>query len=535
MAATVTGGGPAVADTSYSVVATIPLGECSSPSGVSVDPATDDIYVAGTCYSTGISTSGEVLEIDGATSQVTASLPLGEGRSNQGNLPRVTDVAVDPATDAVYETVSNGVSQVSVINGATNQVTATIPISAGGYNLAADPATDTVYVTTGNNAVSVINGATNQVTATIPLAAAPGAIAADPATNTVYVGTGNAVSVINGATNQVTATIPLSAAGAIAADPATNTVYVGTGNAVSVINGATNQVTATVPLSAAGSVAVDSSADTVYVGTGNAVSVINGATNQVTATVPVSSGYSLAGLGVDPYTHAAYLSASGTDLPPNGVVYVIGTSSGGGGTGQAPAVSTAAASGVTSSGATVGGSVDPEGQAATYQFDYGTTTSYGSSVPSPAGSAGSGTSAVTESASLTGLRSGTTYHYRIEATNATGTTDGPDQTFTTPGHAPAVTTTAASRVTSSGATVGGSVNPEGQAATYQFDYGTTTSYGSSVPSPAGSAGSGTSAVTESASLTGLRSGTTYHYRIEATNATGTTDGLDRSFTTPRHR
>jgi YVTN family beta-propeller protein len=440
VAAAVTGGGPAAAGTSYGVVATIPLGECSSPSGVSVDPATDDIYVAGTCYSTGISTSGEVMEIDGATNQVTASLPLGEGRSPQGNLPRVSDVAVDPATDTVYETVSNGLSQVSVINGATNALTATIPISAGGFNLAADPATDTVYVTTGNNAVSVINGATNQVTASIPLSAAPGAIAADPATNTVYVGTGNAVSVINGATNQVTASIPLSAApGAIAADPATNTVYVGTGNAVSVINGATNQVTATIPLSSAGSIAVDPSADTVYVsagGTSPGVSVINGATNQVTATVPISSGYSLAGLGVDPSTHTAYLSASGTDLPPNGVVYVIGTTtgSGGGGTGQAPAVTTTAASGVTSSGATVGGSVNPEGQAATYQFDYGTTTRYGSSVPSPARSAGSGTSAVTESASLTGLRPGTTYHYRIEATNATGTTHGPDRTFTTPRH-----------------------------------------------------------------------------------------------------
>jgi YVTN family beta-propeller protein len=436
VAAALTGGGPAAAATSYGVVATIPLGECSSPSGVSVDPATDDIYVAGTCYSTGISTSGEVTEIDGATNQVTASLPLGEGRSNQGTLPRVTDVAVDPATDAVYETVSNGLSQVSVVNGATNALTATIPISAGGFNLAVDPATNTVYVTTGNNAVSVINGATNQVTATIPLSAAPGAIAADPATNTVYVGTGNAVSVINGATNQVTATIPLSSAGSIAADPATNTVYVGTGNAVSVINGATNQVTATIPLSSAGSIAVDPSADTVYVsagGTSPGVSVINGATNQVTATVPISSGYSLAGLGVDPSTHNAYLSASGTSLPPNGVVYVIG-SGGGGGTGQAPAVTTTAASGVTSSGATVGGTVNPEGQAATYQFDYGTTTSYGSSVPSPAGSAGSGTSAVTESASLTGLRTGTTYHYRIEATNATGTTYGPDRTFTTPRH-----------------------------------------------------------------------------------------------------
>jgi YVTN family beta-propeller protein len=392
VATAVTASGPAAASTSYGVVATIPLGECSSPSRVSVDPATHDIFVAGTCFTTGISTTGEVTEIDGATNQVTASLPLGGGRNSQGILPRVSDAAVNPATDAVYETVSNGVSQVSVVNAATNTLTATI--SGGGSFLAVDPATDTVYVITGSG-VSVINGATNQVTATIPLSAAPGAIATDPATNTVYAGTGNAVSVINGATNQVTATIPLSAApGAIATDPAADTVYVSAG------------------------------------GTSPGVSVINGATNQVTATVPITSGYTLTGLGVDPSTHTAYLSASGTGLPPNGVVYVIGTT-GSGGTGQAPAVTTNAASGVTSAAATLNGSVNPEGQSTTYKFDYGTSTSYGSSVPSPAGSAGSGTSTVNESASLTGLRPGTTYHYRIEATNATGTTDGPDQTFTT--------------------------------------------------------------------------------------------------------
>src|SRR6266496_1845825 len=392
VATAVTASGPAAASTSYGVVATIPLGECSSPSpdGVSVDTVRHHIFVVGTCFTTGISTTGEVQEIDGATNQVTASLVLGEGRNSQGILPRVSDAAVDSATDAVYETVSNGVSQVSVVDAATNTLTTAIPISAG--VLAADPATNTVYAGTAGG-VSVINGATNQVTATIALSAAPVTIATDPATNTVYAGAGNAVSVINGATNQVTATIALSAA------PVT--------------------------------IATDPAANTVYAGAGNAVSVIDGATNQVTATVAISSGFSAAGLGVDPSTHTAYLSASGTELPPSGVVYLIGTTTGGGGTGQAPAVSTNAASGVFSAGATLNGSVNPEGQSTTYKFDYGTSTSYGSSVPSPAGSAGSGTSTVNESATLNGLRPGTTYHYRIEATNATGTTDGPDQTFTT--------------------------------------------------------------------------------------------------------
>ena len=88
-------------------------------------------------------------------------------------------------------------------------------------------------------------------------------------------------------------------------------------------------------------------------------------------------------------------------------------------------------SGVTSSAATLNGNVNPEGQTTTYHFEYGTTTSYGTTIPSPDGSAGSGTSAVNESSSLTGLTASTTYHYRLDATNGTGTTNGSDQQFTT--------------------------------------------------------------------------------------------------------
>ena len=98
---------------------------------------------------------------------------------------------------------------------------------------------------------------------------------------------------------------------------------------------------------------------------------------------------------------------------------------------QAPAVVTTAPSGVTSSAATLNGTVNPEGQSTTYHFEYGTTTSYGTTIPSPDGSAGSGTSAVNESSGLTGLTASTTYHYRLDATNGTGTTNGSDQQFTT--------------------------------------------------------------------------------------------------------
>jgi hypothetical protein len=80
--------------------------------------------------------------------------------------------------------------------------------------------------------------------------------------------------------------------------------------------------------------------------------------------------------------------------------------------------------------------VNPEGAATTYQFQYGTSTSYGSVAPASPASAGSGSSAVSEPADLSGLSASTTYDYRLVATNAKGTTNGSNQTFTTPAASP---------------------------------------------------------------------------------------------------
>jgi len=94
-----------------------------------------------------------------------------------------------------------------------------------------------------------------------------------------------------------------------------------------------------------------------------------------------------------------------------------------------PLATTAAATGVTYGGATLNGTVDPSARETTAVFEYGPTTSYGSKVE--LGIAGSGVGSVPVSALLTGLRQGLTYHYRLVATNAEGTTTGADQTFTT--------------------------------------------------------------------------------------------------------
>jgi hypothetical protein len=105
----------------------------------------------------------------------------------------------------------------------------------------------------------------------------------------------------------------------------------------------------------------------------------------------------------------------------------------------APTVVTKAAAGVTQTSATLTATVNPNGgEVSECKFEYGTSTSYGSSV-SCAKLPGAGTSPVEVSASVTGLAANTVYHFRIAATNAGGTSKGSDETFTTPANAPTVT------------------------------------------------------------------------------------------------
>ena len=196
----------------------------------------------------------------------------------------------------------------------------------------------------------------------------------------------------------------------------------------------------------------------------------------------------------------------------------------------APIVTTEAASAVTETGATLKGQVNPHGYATTYQFEYGTTTSYGTKVPTTAESVGSGKANVAVSKAVSGLKANTTYHYRVSATNAYGTTPGLDKTFTTP-KLPTATTEAASGVKEKEATLKGSINPNGTSTTYQFEYGKTTSYGTKVPTTPASAGSGGTAVAVSKAISGLEEGVTYHYRVVASNAAGTVNGADQTLKT----
>ncbi len=203
-------------------------------------------------------------------------------------------------------------------------------------------------------------------------------------------------------------------------------------------------------------------------------------------------------------------------------------------TGQAPTATTTDCSNITAATASLNGTVNPNGSATTYYFEYGTTTTYGTQTTSS--SAGAGTTAVNVSADLVALTPLTTYHFRLVATNGTGTSRGEDKTCVTgapvPGcPTPAVVTGTANSITITNATLTGTVDANGAQTYHAFEYGLTSAYGTRTATQ--NSGSGTEPQAVSAVITGLKAGTTYHYRVIAANTCGQVAlGSDQTFTTP---
>ena len=188
---------------------------------------------------------------------------------------------------------------------------------------------------------------------------------------------------------------------------------------------------------------------------------------------------------------------------------------------------TSAATGIGAVGATLNGIANPNGISTTTQFEYGLTVAYGSTTSSQ--SVGSGSASIAVSSTLTGLIPISTYHYRIKTTSGTNIFTGEDATFTTLPLAPDSVTGGVANVSSTTATIQGTLNPNGGAANRWFDYGASATYGSSTSLQ--SVGSGTTAVVVSSTVSGLGPNTLYHYRLSASNVSGTASGVDQTFTT----
>jgi streptogramin lyase len=219
---------------------------------------------------------------------------------------------------------------------------------------------------------------------------------------------------------------------------------------------------------------------------------------------------------------------------PNGNLWFTEVANGGkiGTLTVAPSVGAATSSNVAEQAATLAAPVGANSQATEYLFQYGPSSEYGSQTSTA--SAGSGATPAVVSANALGLSPTTTYHFRAVATNASGTSYGPDQTFTT-ASPPTADTLQATGATLTGGTLRGSINPQAQTTTYHFDWGTTTAYGSQVPLADASVGSDGSEHAVEQTLSELTPHTSYHFRVVASNcggcAEGTTYGPDETFTT----
>ena len=183
--------------------------------------------------------------------------------------------------------------------------------------------------------------------------------------------------------------------------------------------------------------------------------------------------------------------------------------------GPPPVISGVVASGITTTGATIGWTTDV---AASSQVEYGTTTAYGSSTTLDAALVTS------HSQALSGLQPGTQYHFRVRSTNAGGSlaVSGDFVLTTATPPPPVISNVQAGSITSSGATITWTTDV---ASDTTVRYGTTTSYGSTA-STAGAVTGHTQA------LSGLAASTTYHYQVQSKDAFGqVSSSSDFTFTT----
>lgn len=245
------------------------------------------------------------------------------------------------------------------------------------------------------------------------------------------------------------------------------------------------------------------------------------------------------------------VSAAISGLTPNGVRYRFrvsarsesGLSQSGEGTFQtASTARTEPATQLANEGATLNGTVAPEGEPLTAcEFEYGPTAAYGSSAPCtpPASSIPADSALHSVESQIGGLQRNTIYHFRLVMHGGGGLDVGEDLTFTTHG-LPRVGEEFASGIGTEGATINANVDPAGHATAYHFEWGTSSAYGNRTPaSGETSLTSETEPADASVGISGLRPGTVYHFRVvvrspcEGPSPAGecVVDGPDQEFVT----
>ncbi|MBA7680459.1 hypothetical protein ES703_88775 [subsurface metagenome] len=189
----------------------------------------------------------------------------------------------------------------------------------------------------------------------------------------------------------------------------------------------------------------------------------------------------------------------------------------------APTVDTDSASDIEHIAAALNGELTYDGEeACDCGFEWGLTMAYGNTTPTQ-----SRTTGQTFSQPISGLAPNTPYHFRACATNSSGTSYGPDRSFTTLASAPLATTDPATGLGAVLATINGTLDDDiGEVCQCGFEWGLDTSYGTITATESKVTGETFSQV-----IGGLMPCTIYHFRAFATNSFGTGHGADMAFTT----
>lgn len=226
-------------------------------------------------------------------------------------------------------------------------------------------------------------------------------------------------------------------------------------------------------------------------------------------------------IAVDPESH--YLYMRNVVYGPNVVI---------------PDVVTSPPASLKPESAVLAGTVNPDNEGnATCQFVWGTTPAFGHAVPCSTSEIEGG-SPVPVQAELNNLERGVTYYYRLQSTNKNGTNPGEEwqtESFRTPGAI--VRNASVVNVSADSAMLEATIDPNGQATSYYFQYGPTNSYGQRVPVSQEAIGPGVTDVEVPGKLVqGLEAGTEYHYRVVAVSEAKpgeleTLYGEDQTFTT----
>jgi YVTN family beta-propeller protein len=310
-------GGEPVYPEDAAVVTTLTLEpDGSQPVALAVNSTTGRIYVAN-------AESDNVSVVDGTSSTIIATIPV--GRAPRG-------VAVDPRANRVY-VANSGSNEVTVVDGQTDEVVATLPVGKEPWDVAADPNTGRVFVSNHRSGtVSVIDGRHNLVIGTVFVWDLPTGVTVNPDTGRVYVVSSGSsyLRVVDGASNLLIATLPLASGSSVkawdvAVDSSSSRVYVATSAAeasdggagtIVVIDASNNAPIGSMAIPGpAEALAVDSASGRIYVGSSSddRLWVIDASTNVVTSAVGLEGG--LSAVDVDSASGRVYVADSqGTSL-----------------------------------------------------------------------------------------------------------------------------------------------------------------------------------------------------------------------------